>query len=74
MCVSVYIGRNERLLVAVCKYKLCVSVCVYVCVLCRSSGPLLYSLCAKGQGIAEIESNLKDIALEQALLQMDLLR
>lgn len=43
----------------------CVSACVVLS--CR-----LFVL--KVRGIAEIESNLKDTALEQVLLQMDLLR
>lgn len=58
----------------------CGSVCVCVQAVCESVscvGALVLScslFVLKVRGIAEIESNLKDTALEQALLQMGLLR
>lgn len=62
-------GKNERLIVAVCAYEL------RVCVSCVGALVLSCSLFVlKVRGISEIESNLKDTALEQAPLQMDLLR
>lgn len=56
---------------------LVVGVCVCLC-MCGSCVRALVLSCSlfelKVRGIAEIESNLKDTALEQALVQMDLLR
>lgn len=62
---------NACLWLRVCVYTGCVCVCVS-CVRALVLSCSLFVL--KVRGIAEIESNLKDTALEQAPLQMDPLR